>query len=114
MPHEPPTADDRVETGDHPLSRAKGQVHARSNVCADPNAWGLVPGDILKRYGLHYGNTTKEQAQEMTYYEPCSLCKRTYFTVQEKGCDHPICRRSGVLSAVDAAQRKRVTRTEKV
>ncbi len=72
-------------------SGMKGQVRVRSNVCTDPKAWHLVPGDELRRHGLHYGNVTRKQHEEMMYYEPCCICQRRLYEIREDGCDHPIC-----------------------
>jgi hypothetical protein len=105
------TNDDQVEKGSQNQPPARGQVRIRSNVCIDPNAFNLIPGDVLQRHSMHYGSITREQRDEMMYYEPCSICKRTLFMIQEEGCDQPHCLKSGTLSSADAATRRRAVRT---
>lgn len=87
--------------------RSKGEVRIRSNVCTDPNAWNLVPGDLAARYGLPLHRITPKQQDEMMYYVPCSICKRTIFEILEEGCDHPVCRAQGITSSADSKRRKR-------
>ncbi len=85
--------------------REKGEVRIRSNVCTDPDAWHLVPGDVARNYGLQ-GQLNKEQHNELMYYEPCAVCRRTIFFITEDGCDYPICRQQGIMSHAEAARRK--------
>lgn len=87
----------------------KGQVRARSNVCVDPNASNLIPGDVLKRYGMHYDRQlSPKQKAEMDYYLPCAYCSRLLLQIMEGGCDRPICRQGGKIpSTAEAARRKR-------
>lgn len=90
----------------HNQTKSKGAVRIRSNVCTDPGARHLIPGDVLRRYGYH-GNVTDRQHTEKMYYEPCVICRRTIFQILEDGCDHPICRtQEGMLSTAEAADRK--------
>lgn len=85
----------------------KGQVRIRSNVCLESDAWHLVPGDVLRRYNLHYGRVTAKQHDEMMYYEPCSICRRMFYQIMDDGCDHPVCRKQEKIpSTADAALRK--------
>ena len=95
-----------ADTNNQEKPRPKGQVRIRSNVCTDPNGWHLVPGDVLKRHGLHYDGVNARQHEEMMYYEACSICKRRIYEIDEDGCDHPICRRQGIPSSAEAARRK--------
>jgi hypothetical protein len=87
-----PTKGDGAEATNQEKLRTKGQVRIRSNVCTDPEAWHLVPGDVVRHYGLQYG-VNKEQHEEMMYYEPCCLCKRAIYWIKENGCDDPVCRK---------------------
>ena len=68
-----------------------GVVRIRSNVCTDPNAWHLVPGDLLKKVSSHRQKLTQKQKDEQMYYEPCCICHRTIFEINENGCDYPAC-----------------------
>lgn len=113
MPTDAPTQGESTGGGLRDTNRlmgsaTKGHVRVRSNVCTDPKAWHLVPGDELRRHSLHYGNITRKQHEELMYYEPCCICKRRIYEIREDGCDHPICRKHGkTLSTADAARRKR-------
>jgi len=84
-----------------------GEVRIRSNVCTDPNAWQLVPGDLVKSCSLHPRDITQKQKDEMMYYERCCMCHRTIFEIQEDGCDFSACRKQGIQSSADAKRRKR-------
>lgn len=87
------TSDDIAEMERQDTSGKKGLVRIRSNVCIDQNAWGLVPGDVLKRYQLHYdGGLTSKQHDELMYYEPCLTCRKTEFERSKDGCDRLDCR----------------------
>lgn len=84
-----------------------GKVRIRSNVCLEADAWDLVPGDVLRRYNLHFGRLTAKQHEELMYYEPCSVCRRVLYEIMEYGCDYSICRQQGkVPSTAEAEQRK--------
>jgi len=95
-----------LETNSQERPRSEGEVRVRSNVCTDPNAWNLVPGDVLNRYGLTLRGITQKQHDEMMYYVPCCICKRTIFEILEDGCDYPVCRKQGTPSSVEAERRK--------
>lgn len=81
-----------------------GAVRIRSNVCTDPNAYRLVPGDRIPRHQQGY-ILTREQREEQRYYVPCSLCGKTEFMMFEQGCDNDVCRRQGIPSTVEARRR---------
>ncbi|NLD96490.1 MAG: hypothetical protein GX635_05165 [Synergistaceae bacterium] len=73
-----------------------GAVRVRSNVttvAALSDARGLVPGDILKKYGIRLplGEMTQKQREEQMYYMPCAICGRTIYEILRDGCDHPGC-----------------------
>ena len=86
-----------------------GEVRIRSNVCTDPSAWHLVPGDVIRRFSLSLHGLTQKQKDELMYYAPCSICYRTIFEINEDGCDHPICReQAGMLSPDDAIRRRKL------
>ena len=88
--------------------RAKGQVRIRSNVTIIQAAWHIVPGDVLKRYGLHYEvRTDSKHHEEMMYYTPCSICKRLIYRIMEEGCDQQICLRQGKIPSTAEAARRR-------
>ncbi len=107
LPSRLDTAKDGIVQSHNPqIAEAKGQVRIRSNVCKDPNAWHLVPGDELKRHNLHYHNLTSKQHDELMYYDSCSICCRRIYEIDEDGCDHPICQGQGIPSSADAARRK--------
>lgn len=86
--------------------RTEGEVRIRSNICNNSNAWYLVPGDMLERYGLSLQDMTQRQRDERMYYEPCCICKRTIFDIIKDGCDHPVCRKQGIPSSAEADLRK--------
>lgn len=88
-----------------------GQVRIRSNVCSDPNAWHLVPGDLLKASDFPKHQISDKQRDEMMYYEKCCLCQRTIYQIHEEGCDHPVCRKQGILSRTEAKRRKQISST---
>jgi len=83
-----------------------GEVRIRSNVCATPNAWHLVPGDLVKSFSLSQHDLTRKQRREMMYYERCCLCHRTIFEIEEEGCDYCAERGHGTLSVAEARRRR--------
>lgn len=84
-----------------------GQVRVRSNVTTNPKARHLIPGDVLRKHGMHYeGRVTRDQHDEMMYYQPCSICKRGVFDIYEFGCDKPDCQVNGVVSTDEASRRR--------
>jgi len=90
-----------------------GEIRVRSNVCFDPNATHLIPGDILKAYGMPLHNITTKQRTEMMYYHPCCICRRTVYVFMEEGCDY--CAKGGhdVPSVAEAKRRReRLSREE--
>jgi hypothetical protein len=87
--------------------RTPGEVRIRSNVCISPNAWHLVPGDLVKICSFSQRDLTQKQKDEMMYYERCCVCRRTIFEILEDGCDYSVCRKQGIQSTVDAQRRKR-------
>lgn len=89
--------------------KTTGEVRVRSNICASEHDWQLVPGDVLKAYGVMLNETTPMQREEVMRYEPCCLCHRTICEIREYGCDHYTCRRQGLPSTADA-ERKREER----
>jgi hypothetical protein len=74
-------------------SKTQGEVRIRSNVCRDPHAWHLVPGDVIKSFFLPQDCLTQKQKEEMLYYKRCCICHRTIFEFEEDGCDNAVCRR---------------------
>src|SRR6476659_2167380 len=89
--------------------RAKGQVRVRSNLSTSPKAWPLVPGDTLKHYGLNDDSQlSPRQHEERMYYEPCSVCHRLYYLIQEEGCD--MCQKKGKIPSTAEAEIARQTR----
>lgn len=85
----------------------RGTVTVRSNVTISDGDWHLIPGDVLKRYFFRVeGKITEQQKEEMMYYAPCSICKRTIFQINEEGCDNPICRKQGIPSKAEMLARK--------
>lgn len=103
----------------------KGEVRIRSNVCTDPSAWHLVPGDLLRSHSLtaHQKNEllyhavalgperasrelSATQKKELMYYERCCLCHRTIFEIEEDGCDYCANGGHGTLSVAEARQRR--------
>jgi len=103
--HTPPVGE--LEPSTFTKTEAKGRVRIRSNVCNDPKAWHLVPGDELRRHGLHYGGVNEKQHKEMMYYEPCAYCRRRIFEIREDGCDDHRCQTRGkTISTAEAARRK--------
>lgn len=93
----------------HKLDKPKptGEVRIRSNVCTDPNAWHLVPGDVAKSYSLPDHVLNQKQKDELMYYVRCCFCHRTIFEINEDGCDERICRAQGVQSLSEAKRRKK-------
>lgn len=87
-------------------SKTHGEVRIRSNVCTDPHAWHLVPGDVIKSFSLPQDRLTQKQKDEMMYYARCCLCHRTIFEVEEDGCDYAVCRQQGIPSFADAKHRR--------
>lgn len=83
---------------------ATGEIRVRSNVCTDPRAYHLVPGTLLRSYFPEH-LPTPAQRMEQQYLHRCTLCKRNTFEINEEGCDHHICRRQGILSRAEAADR---------
>ena len=80
----------------------KGEIRIRSNVCTDPNAWQLVPGDMIRAYNLPDHHMTPRQNQEMMYYERCCLCRRTVYELMEEGCNYCAEQGHGVPSVAEA------------
>lgn len=97
----------KANSKDNP--RSNGEICIRSNVCADQNAWNLVPGDLLKHYGLPQHNITKKQHDEMMYYIPCCICHRSIFEINEDGCDNQVCRDQGIPSRAESERRRATT-----
>lgn len=89
-----------------PRSKPPGEVRIRSNVCSDPNAWHLVPGDLLESLSLHHRHLTPMQRSEMMYYKRCCLCGRTSFEIDEDGCDYCAESGHGTLSVAEARRRR--------
>lgn len=100
------TNDDIWELKKIEKTYAEGEVRIRSNICDNPNDSYLIPGDVLKGYGMSLNNMTQRQRDEMMYYEPCSYCKRTIYKILEEGCDRPVCRKQGIPSSAEASLRK--------
>jgi hypothetical protein len=100
------------ETASETESGSKGNVRIRSNVCDDPKAWHLVPGDLMKACGLNRYDMTTKQREEMMYYSRCSICHRTACEIAEEGCDYPKCLEQGIRSRTDIKKRKALYRTE--
>jgi hypothetical protein len=103
----------------------KGEVRIRSNVCNSPDAWHLVPGDLLQSHALTVhqkdellyhaialgpNRASRElsltQKNELMYYERCCLCHRTIFEIEEDGCDYCAERGHGTLSVTEARRRR--------
>jgi len=93
--------------GQNTLLNPRGTVTVRSNVTVLNFDRDLIPGDVLKRYFFRVeGKITDQQREEMMYYAPCSICKRTIFQINEEGCDNPICRKQGIPSKAEMLARK--------
>jgi hypothetical protein len=94
-------------------ARSPGEVRIRSNVCGNPNAWHLVPGELLGRCALGplYIPTHLQQA-EKTYYRRCSVCQRNSFEIGKEGCDYGPCRQQGIMAKAAAAAALDVTSGE--
>jgi hypothetical protein len=95
------------ETSSQQKSKPHGEVCIRSNVCTDPHAWHLVPGDVIKSFSLPKDRLTQKQRDEMLYYARCCLCHRTIFEIEEDGCDDAVCRQQGIPSCTDAQHRRK-------
>lgn len=87
--------------------KTHGEVRIRSNVCTDPNAWHLVPGDVIKSFSLRQHRLTQKQKDEMLYYARCCICHRTIFEIEEDGCDYAPCRQQGIPSSADAQRQRK-------
>ena len=83
-------------------STSPGEIRVRSNVCFDPNATELIPGDVLKAYQMPLYNITAKQRTEMMYYHPCCICRRTVYVFMEEGCDYCAEGGQGVPSVAEA------------
>ena len=110
MPHNTNESDslqtNRSQRDQSRIDRIDGQVRIRSNVCTRPNDWHLVPGDMLSGCDVAPHQMTEKQRKEKMYYEPCCLCNRTIYQINEEGCDHPVCRKQGIPSKAEVEQRK--------
>jgi len=95
------------ESNSQEKSKPHGEVRIRSNVCTDPNAWHLVPGDVIKLFPSLEIRLTQKQKDEMMYYERCCICHRTVFEIEEDGCDYSVCRQQGIPSSADAKHRSK-------
>ena len=84
----------------------QGEVRIRSNICADPTAWRLVPGDLAAHY-MASADLTPQQRKERMYYERCCLCHRNSFQIEEEGCDYCFKNGHGTLSEAQARQRRK-------
>jgi hypothetical protein len=97
---------------------ATGAVRLRSNVTIDPNAWQLVPGEVVARHRnmKQYLNKLasadgQRQKAEYHYYTLCSVCDRTMHRTMLEGCNH--CRdapRPADTEAARAAYEKMISR----
>ena len=94
--------------GDNPEFPPTQNVRVRSNVCVDPDAIHLVPLGLARTHWPDRSPTAK-QKEEMAYLQLCTLCKRRLFEIHEFGCDHHVCKKSGVPS-VDESMRLRARR----
>jgi hypothetical protein len=101
------TGDDMSDANSQKKPRTPGEVRIRSNVCISPNAWNLVPGDLVKNCSLSQRDLTQKQKDEMMYYVRCCICHRFIFQILEDGCDYSVCREQGTQSTADAQRRKR-------
>jgi hypothetical protein len=99
-------ADNMAETTEPKVTNTNGEVRIRSNVCTDPNAWDLVPGDLFKTVSSQHHKLTRNQNVEKMYDEPCCICHRKSFEILENGCDYPACRAQGISSCAVAKRRK--------
>lgn len=81
-----------------------GRVRVRSNVISDPHGKRYIPGDVLQAYGMSTYEVTDRQRDELMYYKPCCICKRTIIQIHDEGCDHPECRRQRIPSTREAAR----------
>ena len=88
-------------------SKTHGAVRIRSNVCTNPRAWHLVPGDVIQSFSLPQDRLTQKQKDEMLYYARCCICHRTIFEIEEDGCDYTVCRQQGIPSSVDAQRHRK-------
>ena len=97
----------QTENVEYLAKKIAGEIRIRSNVCQTQHEWHLVPGDVLKAYGITLLNgPTPKQKEEMARYEPCCLCHRTIYEIREDGCDHYTCRQQGLPSTEQAARRR--------
>ena len=92
MHNDQPTNDNKLEANNQEQPRTKGEVRIRSNICLKQSDWFLVPGDVMMLYGLqHMVVQGSRQHEEMMYYEPCSICRRTIFEINKNGCERRGC-----------------------
>ena len=103
----PGARNDMPEANSQEKSKTNGEVRIRSNVCTDPNAWHLVPGDVVKSFSLPRDRLTQKQKDEMMYYARCCICHRTIFEIEEDGCDESVCHQQGIPSSADAKRRRK-------
>src|SRR5437867_6843718 len=94
------------EANSQQKSKTHGEIRIRSNVCTDPHARHLVPGDVIKNFSLPQDRLTQKQKDEMLYYAPCCMCHRTIFEIEEDGCDYPVCRQQGITPSAEAKRRR--------
>ena len=93
---------------DQQKPEGKGEVRIRSNVCADPYAWHLVPGDLVRSFSLPQHNLSPRQQSELMYYVRCCLCHKTDFEIEEEGCDYCFERGHETLSVAQATKRRQL------
>lgn len=99
---------DTNEPDDQEAPLKRGAIRIRSNICTQPNAWHLVPGDLIQSRSLPRQDLTDKQREEMMYYERCCYCHRTIYEIEENGCDNTECRdeNPGMLSTSEARSRR--------
>lgn len=83
-----------------------GAIRIRSNVCTSSDDWHLVPGDLIKGSSFSRHELTEKQIDEKMYYEPCGICHRTIYEIEENGCDNATCRDQGIMSTSEAKRRR--------
>lgn len=68
-----------------------GRVRLRSNVVDSPDAWHLVPGEVIAVHRpelLRAPNRPKRlQVDERMYYVPCGICGRYEHVIKREGCE---------------------------
>lgn len=68
------------------IAGERGDIRIKGNVTGDPEAFALVPGELVREAFPLFVNETALQRDEKAYYLPCCRCNRKIHDILRDGC----------------------------